>query len=126
MDASGIDRKLSAILLLLLFCFTVFVCSVCVQPVNGQTRKPNIIFIITDDQRWDSLGATGNTLAKTPNIDRLAREGASFRNFFTTTPLCSPSRASFLTGRYAHTHGVINNDLLNPSAESASLIGQVE
>jgi N-acetylglucosamine-6-sulfatase len=78
--------------------------------VAAPPRRPNIVFVITDDQRWDSLRATGHPFARTPNIDRLAREGALFRNFFATTPLCSPSRASFLTGQYAHAHHVTNND----------------
>jgi N-acetylglucosamine-6-sulfatase len=122
MGKFGIGSKLRAILPLILFGSIVAFFCVYVQPASSQTRKPNIIFIITDDQRWDSLGATGSTLAKTPNIDRLAREGASFRNFFTTTPLCSPSRASFLTGRYAHTHGVINNDKIGLDVISHTLM----
>ncbi len=71
--------------------------------------KPNILFIITDDQRWDALGCAGHPVLKTPHLDRIAREGAYFENAFVTTPLCSPSRASFLTGQYAHTHGVRGN-----------------
>jgi N-acetylglucosamine-6-sulfatase len=71
--------------------------------------RPNIVFILMDDLRWDALGCTGHPFVKTPNIDRLAREGAKFSNFFVTTPLCSPSRASFLTGRYVHAHGVTGN-----------------
>lgn len=90
-------------------------------PAAGRARRPNIIFIITDDQRWDSLGVTGHRHAKTPNIDRLAREGALFSNFFTTTPLCSPSRASFLTGQYAHAHKITNNDRLGLDAISHTL-----
>jgi arylsulfatase A-like enzyme len=74
------------------------------------SSRPNIVFIITDDQRHDSLEITGHPAAKTPNIDRLAREGVMFENFFCATPLCSPSRASFLTGLYPHAHKVINND----------------
>ena len=85
-------------------------------------QQPNIIFIITDDQRWNSLGATGHPFAKTPNIDRLAREGGVFTNFFTTTPLCSPSRASFLTGQYAHTHLVTNNDKIGLDVISHTLM----
>src|SRR3954471_3824407 len=71
--------------------------------------RPNIIFILVDDLRWDDLGCAGHPFSRTPHIDRLAREGALFRNAFATTPLCSPSRASILTGEYAHTHGIIDN-----------------
>ncbi|MFB3827216.1 MAG: sulfatase [Bryobacteraceae bacterium] len=72
-------------------------------------RRPNFVFILLDDQRWDALGCMGHPFLKTPNIDRIAREGVIFRNFFVTTPLCSPSRASYLTGQYVHTHGVRDN-----------------
>jgi N-acetylglucosamine-6-sulfatase len=72
-------------------------------------RRPNIVFILLDDLRWDALGCTGHPFVKTPNIDRIAREGALFDNFFVTTSLCSPSRASILTGQYAHRHGVTHN-----------------
>lgn len=75
---------------------------------NGQQR-PNIIFILTDDHRWDCLGIMGHPFLKTPNMDRIASEGVLFENAFVTTSLCSPSRASFLTGQYASVHGVRNN-----------------
>ena len=84
--------------------------------------RPNIVFVITDDQRWDQLGYTGHPVLKTPNIDRIAHEGASFNNFFVTTPLCSPSRASFLTGLYPHTHRVYNNDKLGIDVVSHTLM----
>jgi arylsulfatase A-like enzyme len=71
--------------------------------------QPNVIFILVDDLRWDALGCMGHPFVKTPNIDRIAREGALFKNFFVSIPLCSPSRGSFLTGQYPHTHGVIDN-----------------
>lgn len=71
--------------------------------------RPNVIFILTDDQRWDQLGCEGHPFLKTPHLDRLAAEGARFANMFVTTSLCSPSRASFLSGLYAHSHGVVNN-----------------
>src|SRR6476620_8064640 len=71
--------------------------------------RPNIIFILVDDLRWDDLGCAGHPFSHTPNIDRIAREGALFRNAFATTPLCSPSRASILTGEYAHKHGIVDN-----------------
>lgn len=71
--------------------------------------RPNIVFILVDDLRFDELRCTGHPFAETPHADRLAREGANFRNAFATTPLCSPSRASFLTGTYVHTNGVFDN-----------------
>ncbi len=70
---------------------------------------PNIIFILSDDHRWDHMGCMGHPFIQTPAMDRLAAEGVLFENAFVTTSLCSPSRASFLTGTYAHTHGVKNN-----------------
>ena len=72
-------------------------------------RRPNVILILVDDLRWDALGCMGHPFAKTPNIDRIAREGALFKNFFVSIPLCSPSRSSFLTGQYAHTTGITHN-----------------
>lgn len=71
--------------------------------------RPNFVFILSDDHRWDHFGAAGHPFIHTPYMDRLAREGIYFQNAFVTTSLCSPSRASFLTGTYAHTHGVKNN-----------------
>nr|WP_295926838.1 sulfatase [uncultured Dyadobacter sp.] len=69
-------------------------------------RQPvNIIFIIGDDISWDDIGAYGNTKVKTPNLDRLAKEGMKFTNMFLTTSSCSPSRTSILTGRYPHNTG---------------------
>lgn len=71
--------------------------------------RPNIVFVLVDDLRWDELGCTGHPFASTPNADRLAREGAMFTNAFSVAPLCSPSRASFLTGQYPRRHGIIDN-----------------
>ena len=71
--------------------------------------KPNVLFILCDDLRPDALGCYGSKHVKTPNIDRIAKEGVLFKNSFCTTSLCSPSRASILSGLYAHTHGVTNN-----------------
>lgn len=77
--------------------------------MQAAARQPNILVILTDDQRWDAMSCAGNKLVSTPNIDRLAKEGARFANVFVTTSLCSPSRASMLSGRYARQHGVLNN-----------------
>jgi N-acetylglucosamine-6-sulfatase len=89
----------------------IILASLCPAQADRAQRQPppNIVFILIDDLRWDELGCAGHPFIKTPNIDRIAREGAMFRNAFMTTPLCSPSRASFLTGQYAHTHGITDN-----------------
>jgi arylsulfatase A-like enzyme len=71
----------------------------------AQDKKPNVIFILTDDQRWDALGFAGNPIIQTPEMDRLATEGTYFENAFVTTPICASSRASILTGLYERTHG---------------------
>lgn len=75
----------------------------------AEQRRPNVVVILTDDQRWDALGVAGHPHLKTPHIDRLAAEGVYFRNAFCTTSLCSPSRASILSGLYAHRHKVLDN-----------------
>jgi arylsulfatase A-like enzyme len=76
-----------------------------VAPGLSQQNRPNIIFILTDDQRWDALGFAGKQLIHTPEMDRLAEEGIFFENAFVTTPICAASRASILTGTYERTHG---------------------
>ncbi|MCW5962557.1 MAG: sulfatase [Bryobacterales bacterium] len=80
------------------------------------SRRPNIVVILTDDQRWDAMGCAGHPWLKTPHIDKLAARGARFRNAFVTTSLCSPSRASILTGQYMHAHGVQDNFTPLPDA----------
>jgi len=72
-------------------------------------KRPNILIILVDDLRFDEFGAGGHPYMKTPHIDRLAREGALFDRAFHTTPICSPNRASILTGQYASRHGIIDN-----------------
>ena len=82
-------------------------------PAPAALREPdplNVIFILTDDQRYDEIGVL-NPLLHTPNLDRLANEGAFFRNAFVTTALCSPSRATILTGQYMHDHGIVDNNV---------------
>ena len=84
---------------------------------NAAEQRPNFIFIITDDQRWDALGVVQKEQGErarfpwfaTPNMDRIAAEGVRFRNAFVTMSLCSPSRAAFLTGTYNHANGIIDN-----------------
>jgi len=79
-------------------------------------RRPNVLFILCDDLRPDALGCYGSRHVKTPHVDRLAAGGVRFANAFCTTSLCSPSRASILTGLYAHAHGVRDNFTELPAA----------
>ena len=75
------------------------------------TKKPNFLFVLVDDQPYDALGTNDRySFLKTPNMDRMVREGAKFDNYFVTQSICSPSRASFLTGTYPHIHGVNQNN----------------
>lgn len=76
-----------------------------VAETSASTEQPNIVFLLIDDQRNDTLGCAGHPIIKTPVIDRLAAEGVRFRNAFVTTSICAASRASFLTGLYERTHG---------------------
>src|SRR5919107_646413 len=79
------------------------------EKVQG-VKPRNVVFILTDDHRFDFMGFTGKLpWLKTPNMDRLYNEGAWFKNAFVTTALCSPSRASILTGAYSHVHTIVDN-----------------
>jgi arylsulfatase A-like enzyme len=87
-----------------LFCYISLIflgCSVCTAD-----ERPNIIFLLTDDQRWDAAGFMGNTEIKTPHLDKLAADGMVFENHFNTTSICMPSRASIMTGKYEFITGV--------------------
>ncbi|QDV49738.1 sulfatase family protein [Gimesia fumaroli] len=86
---------------------------------NEKTQRPNIVVVLVDDLRWDELGCMGHPFVRTPHIDRIAREGARFRNAFCSTPLCSPVRACLLTGLYTHNHGIFDN--INRSQHSHTL-----
>lgn len=79
------------------------------------TQRPNILLICTDQQRGDSLRTTGATWAVTPNLDRLAGQGALFRNCYVQNPVCSPSRASLFTGKYVASHGLYANGVPLPA-----------
>lgn len=73
---------------------------------DDKPPRPNLIFLLADDLRWDSLGCMGDKVVQTPNIDRLASEGVRFRNAFVTTSICCCSRASILSGQYVRRHGI--------------------
>ena len=108
-------RRLPFLLLVILF-----------MACSPEDHRPNIIVILVDDMRWDEFGAAGHNYIKTPNIDRLAKEGVLFTNAFATTPLCSPSRACFLTGQYAHTNGIIDNTERDRQSHELGLIDQIK
>ena len=78
-------------------------------------QRPNILFLCTDQQRSDSLGCTGASWAHTPNLDKLAQEGALFRQCYVQNPVCSPSRASLFTGKYVASHGLYANGVPLPA-----------
>ncbi len=82
--------------------------------LQGAGKKRNLVFILSDDHRYDAMGFMGHPWLKTPNLDRMAQRGLHFQNAFVTTALCSPSRASTLTGQYGHSHGVLDNQTLLP------------
>jgi N-acetylglucosamine-6-sulfatase len=87
-------------------------------------ERPNVLLVVVDDLRFDDLGAAGHPFARTPNIDRLAREGALFKNAFAVTPLCSPSRANILTGLYTRHHGILDNTERGPRSHELATVGQ--
>jgi N-acetylglucosamine-6-sulfatase len=96
------------ILSLVLFFYTI---SNAQKNQTSKTKKPNFLFVLVDDQPFDAVGYSGRyPFLKTPNIDWLNEEGANLENFFVTQSICSPSRASFLTGTYPHIHGVNQNN----------------
>jgi arylsulfatase A-like enzyme len=89
------------------------------QPAGKKTRRPNILFIMSDDHAAAAIGCYGSWLgksAKTPNLDRLAKRGVRFTNYCVTNSICTPSRAAILTGQYSHKNGVYTlNDALDPN-----------
>src|SRR5699024_652563 len=103
-----------------LFFFTL--CSI--ATAYAQNQPQNVIFILSDDHRYDYMGfhPDGPDFLETPSMDRMAKEGAHLANAFVTTSLCSPSRASILTGQYAFRHGAI--DTVNPIREGTTFFAE--
>ena len=83
---------------------------------NEKTTRRNIVLVLSDDHRYDFMGfmKEAPTFLETPNMDRMARQGAHLVNAFVSTSLCSPSRASILTGQYMHHHHIVDNQRLAP------------
>ncbi len=84
------------------------------------TRRPNVVFILYDDLGYGDIGVTGSKAIKTPNIDQLARDGVQLTNFYSPSPVCTPSRAGFLTGRFAPRSGL--PDVVFPAGDRLSLL----
>ncbi len=91
-----------------------FACLLLPPATSAAEGRPNILLVVVDDLRFDDFGAAGHPFAHTANLDRVAREGAQFRNFFAVTPLCSPSRANILTGLETRHHGILDNTERSP------------
>ena len=86
------------------------------KPVEG-AKRPNIVFIMTDDHTIQAMSAYGSKLVKTPNLDRIANEGMLFNNCFVTNAVCGPSRATILTGKYSHLNGLTDNSKVFDSTQ---------
>src|SRR3954462_4334038 len=95
-------------MLRVVFAFAAVICGLG-WSLTAAEKRPNVVFILTDDQRWDTISLNERSVVKTPNIDRLRKEGVYFRNALCTSYVFFPSRASILSGLYAHSHGVLNN-----------------
>jgi N-acetylglucosamine-6-sulfatase len=99
-----------------IFLICLLISDLAVFSQAGKEKPMNIIFILADDHRYDAMGFMNKIRGlQTPGMDRMAKEGAHIRNAFVSTALCSPSRASILTGQYAHTHTVVDNEAALPS-----------
>ncbi len=99
----------------LLICLTTSTFGQALKAERLADRKQrNVIFILVDDHRYDAMGFMGHPFLKTPHMDAMAAGGIHFKNAFVTTSLCSPSRASILTGQYMHNHRVVDNNNLVP------------
>jgi arylsulfatase A-like enzyme len=106
------------IIISLLFAVTVtFNSAVYAEATSTSKQKPNLIIILTDDQGYKDVGFNGSTDIKTPHIDRIAKEGTRFTNGYVSYPVCGPSRAGLLTGRYQDRFGFTSNPTMDPTVE---------
>ena len=112
--------------------FLLFVSMYCLSACNNsKTIKPNIVIVYCDDLGYGDIGPYGNTIHKTPNLDRMADEGVLFTDFYVTSGVCSPSRSSLMTGSYAqrvdmHVNarpwGSVGRQVLFPQAKKGRLL----
>lgn len=113
-------KKFNIVYFLTLLCFFLS------SNIDAQNKKTNVLFIISDQFRWDALGAAGNLEVKTPNLDRLAKEGVQFTNAYAACPVCVPARTSILTGRSIFNTKVFNNkDANNPKVPDLLSFDQI-
>ncbi len=98
--------------------FAAFAALLLASATNAAAVRPNILLVVVDDLRFDDFGAAGHPFAHTTHLDRVAHEGAQFRNFFAVTPLCSPSRANILTGLETRHHGILDNTERSPRSHA--------
>lgn len=105
---NSLSKAIDGATILIIFVLTSFLAS-CESPKNQDTQRPNIIFIMSDDHAYQAISAYGHGLNNTPNIDRIAQEGALFNQFFVTNSICAPSRAVMLTGKHCHINGKVDN-----------------
>jgi len=101
--------KLKGVLGLGVVLTTTFVSCQCKQAKKEEKKRPNILFIMTDDHSYQTLSAYDNRFIETPNLDRIAKEGMLYTNSFVSNSICAPSRAVMLTGKHSHMNGQVNN-----------------
>ena len=112
----------SRILVLTLLCLIFFSCVSGTKKKYEEKKPPNIIFILSDDQAWGDYGFMDHPYIQTPNIDQLAKESATYTRGYVTSPLCGPSLASIITGKYAFQHGQTGNDAGNSDRDASRWI----
>lgn len=106
--------------LIILFCFYASQAQQSAKPA-----QPNILIIFSDDHAYQAIDAYGNPFHLTPNINRIAKEGAVFKNVFVANSLCAPSRATLLTGKYSHINGLKINNIRNPFSIRQQLVSRI-
>ena len=89
--------------------FIIFAWFFAYSGLKAELQKPNFLFILVDDMGWKDLGSYGNKIHETPNLDKLAERGMRFTNAYAACPICGPSRAAIMTGRYPSTSGFVDN-----------------
>lgn len=112
--------KRELVTIIILLCFGILQA----QQLN-KPKPPNILIIFSDDHAYQAIGAYGNPFNLTPNIDRIAKQGAVFKNVFVANSLCAPSRATLLTGKYSHINGLKINDITNPFNIHQQLVSRI-